>query len=281
MRGNTRLPGQPAPLRIVQADLEQDEVLLEYVLDDPNSYCVLISRQGAFGEDFQPGERRSKNWRSSISMKSAGRHRETEISKQLFERLLKPIPEISKADQILVVPDGILHLLPFEALQDNRGQYLLKSHTISYVPSGTILDTLRRGQRHEHAPKPLLAVGDVAYENQGGAGKRLPTPPSVRGRIERGIADLSGVALSDLPQTREEVQEIGKIVGPNAVILLAKDATETALRKNRSISFVFCIWRFTGSPTRSIQSDQRLSWGPIRNLAMTVYCRCARSSGYV
>jgi CHAT domain-containing protein len=124
-----------------------------------------------------------------------------------------------------------LHLLPFEALQDNRGQYLLKSHTVSYVPSGTILDTLRRGQRHEPAPKPLLGVGDVAYENQGGAGKRLPTPTSVRGRIERGIADLSGVALSDLPQTREEVEEIGKIVGPNAVILLAKDATETAFKK--------------------------------------------------
>ena len=38
--GNIRLPAQSAPLRIVQDDLKQDEVLLEYVLDDPNSYCV-------------------------------------------------------------------------------------------------------------------------------------------------------------------------------------------------------------------------------------------------
>jgi CHAT domain-containing protein len=42
---------------------------------------------------------------------------------------------------------------------------------------------------------------------------------------------LSGVALSDLPQTREEVKEISKIVGPDAVILLGKDATETAVKK--------------------------------------------------
>ena len=76
-----------------------------------------------------------------------------------------------------------------------------------------------------------MAVGDVAYENQGGAGKRIPTPTSVRGRIRRGIADLSGCAFSDLPQTREEVEEIGKIVGPDAVILLGKDATETAFKK--------------------------------------------------
>ena len=46
---NTRLPVQPAsPLKIVQDDLKPDEVLLEYVLDDPTSYCVSISRQGAF-----------------------------------------------------------------------------------------------------------------------------------------------------------------------------------------------------------------------------------------
>jgi hypothetical protein len=37
-----------APLKIVKDDLKQDEVLLEYVLDDPNSYCVSISEKGAF-----------------------------------------------------------------------------------------------------------------------------------------------------------------------------------------------------------------------------------------
>ncbi|HET6181438.1 MAG TPA: CHAT domain-containing protein [Candidatus Sulfotelmatobacter sp.] len=228
---NTRLPAQLAPLNIVQADLAQDEMLLEYVLDDPNSYCVSISRHGAFVRVLPTGrkeiEKLAQRYIDEIRSKASG----VETSKQLYERLIKPIPEIFKADRILIAPDGILHLLPFEALQDNRDQYLLKSHTISYVPSGTILDTLRRDQKREPAPKPLLAVGDVAYENQGGAGKRLPTPASVRGRIERGIADLSGIALNDLPQTREEVEEIGKIVGPNAVILVAKDATETAFKK--------------------------------------------------
>ena len=38
----------------------------------------------------------------------------------------------------------------------------------------------------------------------------------MRGRIERSIADLSGIALNDLPQTREEGEEIGKFVGPEA-----------------------------------------------------------------
>ena len=59
----------------------------------------------------------------------------------------------------------------------------------------------------------------------------MPVPETMRGRIVRGVADLSGMGLHDLPQTREDVEEIGKIVGPKSVILLGKDATETAFKK--------------------------------------------------
>jgi CHAT domain-containing protein len=90
---------------------------------------------------------------------------------------------------------------------------------------------LRRVDAAEPAPKSLLAVGDVAYENQGEAGKRIPSPKSVSGRIERGIADLSGVSLNDLPQTRQEVEQISSIAGPGAVVLLGNTATETAFKK--------------------------------------------------
>jgi CHAT domain-containing protein len=133
-----------------------------------------------------------------------------------------------------------LNLLPFEALRDAQGEYLLKSRVISYVPSGTILNTLRQAEKLKAAPKPLLAVGDVEYENQGGSGRRIPPPASIRGRIERGIADLSGIGLHDLPETRKEVEEIGKIVGSDAVILLGRDATETGFKSNHLINFASC-----------------------------------------
>lgn len=228
---NQRLPVQPASLNTVQRDLNPDEILLEYVLDDPNSYCVAVSRSGAFVRVLPSGRKEIEKLAQSYIDEIRARASGTNVSKRLYELLVKSIPETANNSRFLIAPDGILNLLPFEALQDGHGQYLLKSRTISYVPSGTILDTLRRGQVREAAAKPLLAVGDVAYENQGGAGKRIPTPTSVRGRIERGIADLSGIALSDLPQTREEVEEISRIVGSDAVVLLGKDATETAFKK--------------------------------------------------
>jgi CHAT domain-containing protein len=224
-------------LATVQHDLHPDEVLLEYVLDDPHSYCVSISGSGT-SVRVLPGGRQEieKSAQAYIDEIRAKSHR-TDVAKRLYQLLLKPVPETASHARLLIAPDGILNLLPFEALQDENGQYAVKSRTISYVPSGTILDMLRRVEKPEPAPKPLLAVGDVAYENQGGAGKRMPSSTSVRGRIERGIADLSGVALNDLPQTRQEVEQISSIAGPDAAILLGKNATETAFKKEPLADF--------------------------------------------
>jgi CHAT domain-containing protein len=228
---NRQLSLQPAAFPFVENDLHPDEVLLEYVLDDPVSYCISVTRRGAHVQALPIGRKEvetlSERFVDEVRAKGAG----IETSKRLFQELLEPIPEAKTATRLIVAPDGALNLLPFEALRDNAGEYLLKSRVISYVPSGTILDVLRRASKNESAASPFLGIGDVVYENQGGAGRRIPALDTVRGRVLRGIADFSGMRLQDLPQTREEVEEIGKIVGPTAVILLGKDATETAFKK--------------------------------------------------
>ena len=228
---NRQLPVQPETLANVENDLHPDEVLLEYVLDDPISYCISVTRRGAHIQALPIGrkevERLAEQFVDEVRARGAG----AQTSKRLFRVLLEPIPEAKTAARLIIAPDGDLNLLPFEALRDNRGEYLLKSRVISYIPSGTILDVLRRTGDIGVAASPFLGVGDVAYENQGGAGRKIPAPDTVRGRVLRGVADFSGMRLQDLPKTREEVEEIGKIVGPNAVILLGKDATETAFKK--------------------------------------------------
>jgi len=225
------LPVQPASLSEVQEVLKPDEVLLEYVLDDPTSFCVVVSKKGAYVRVLPAGRREIENLSQQFVGEIRTKGTGAELSKRLYPVLVKPIPETSAATRFIIAPDAILNLLPFEALRDAQGEYLLKSRVISYVPSGTILNALRHAEKQKPAPKPLLAVGDVEYENQGGSGRKIPTPASIRGRIERGIADLSGIGLHDLPETRAEVEEIGKIVGSDAVMLLGKDATETAFKK--------------------------------------------------
>ncbi len=228
---NQRLPVRPAVLTNVENDLHPDELLLEYVLDEPTSFCIAVTRRGARVQTLPVGRREVEKLVQQFVDNVRTKGAAIEVSKQLYRALVEPIPEAKTATKLIITPDGMLNLLPFEAIRDSQGEYLLKSRVLSYVPSGTILDVLRRARKNERAPRPFLGVGDVAYENQGGAGRRIPTPDTVRARLVRGMADLSGMRLQDLPETREEVERIGKIVGRDAVILLGKDATETAFKK--------------------------------------------------
>jgi len=225
-----RLPVKPASLTTVQDGLKPDEALVEYVLDDPNSFCLSINTDGAHLQRLPAGrkeiERLTRAYIAEIREKRDG----AEISKQLFTILVKPVRESAQATRLVVVPDGVLNLLPFDALLGEDGQFLIRSREITYAPSGTILITLHRAAK-QPAPRLALAVGDVVYENQGDASRRLPKPASLSARVERGIADLSGMALHDLPQTREEVEQIDKIIGHDSMVLLGKDATETAFKK--------------------------------------------------
>jgi len=202
---------------------------MEYVLGEANSYCVSISQHGTriwiLPVARQEIEKLTQQFLKEIREKGTA----AEVSKQLFGVLVSPIEEAKTASQLIIAADGILNLLPFEALRDETGRYLLKSRAISYVPSATILEVLRRAGQ-AGGKRPFLGVGDVAYQNQGGAGGKISPPDTVRGRIARGITDLTGIGLHDLPRTRDEIIEIGKIVGRDGVVLLGKDATETALK---------------------------------------------------
>ena len=275
---NQRFPVQPASLTKVEDDLNPDDVFLEYVLDDPHSFCLSISRKGAYLRVLPVGRREiqklTQQFVDEVRAKGAG----INGAKQLYAWLLQPIPETAKANKLVIAPDGILNLLPFEALRDSQGEYLLKSHVISYVPSGTILDVLRRAKTQPSAPRPFLGVGDVAYENQGDAGRRMPAPDTTRGQILRGMADLSGIQLHDLPQTRDEVQGIGKIRGAGVGDLARQGRHRNCIQERtaRSVSHLAsgCARVRRHPVSRAISL---WSWEKIRDLVTTVCCKCERS----
>ena len=90
---NQRFQVQPASLTKVEDDLNPDEVFLEYVLDDPNSFCLSISRKGAYLRMLPVGrteiQRLTQQFVDEVRAKGAG----IDGAKQLYAWLLKPIPE--------------------------------------------------------------------------------------------------------------------------------------------------------------------------------------------
>ncbi|MFV1884033.1 MAG: CHAT domain-containing protein [Balneola sp.] len=84
------------------------------------------------------------------------------LSAPLYKQLLAPFEnELKNLNQLVVVPDGAISLLPFDALIHN-GEYLVSRFTIKYLPSISVFDQIQNP--HRSVSQELLAVAGSGFE---------------------------------------------------------------------------------------------------------------------
>jgi len=159
---------QPLSLEDVrQRVLDEQTTLVEYfvsesVLDKGGKGPLLawvIDRQGftmvqlpITSEEIR---RRVSEFRSLIESRKPLRAQ----ASALYRDLYAPLAPHVRYRNLVIVPHGLLHFLPFAALWDVKGRrYLGDSHVLSYAPSATSLGLMR--QRKAQAVGPVLVVGD-------------------------------------------------------------------------------------------------------------------------
>ena len=221
---------RPATLKAVQSGLHPEEVVLEYVLSEPHSYCLWISRSAAGVQELLGGRKQIEGLTRKLLDSVKARRDDDAGAKQLYAILIGSLPPEANRENVIVVADGVLHLLPFDILRDASGALLLQTHTISYAPAATVLQVLRSETRPAVTQHAFLGVGDPAYQNQGHVSVKVEKPRGFQRRFERELSDAFGATLYDLPETREEVLTASKIIGPDSVTLLGPNATETAFK---------------------------------------------------
>ncbi|MEM9265565.1 MAG: CHAT domain-containing protein [Cyanobacteria bacterium P01_F01_bin.13] len=144
---------------------------------------------------------------------------------QLYDLLIAPIaaylPE-SPTKKVVVVPHRELFLVPFPALQNAQGQYLIENHTLGTAPSLQTLHFLQ--QRSVNQPGGSLVVGIDREQAASAVIVGNPEMPSVPFRVGG-----PPMPLTDLPGAEAEAIAISPIL--NTVPLLGAAATETAVRK--------------------------------------------------
>jgi CHAT domain-containing protein len=73
---------------------------------------------------------------------------------------MAPIAEHLTSNDLIIVPHGVLHYVPFHALFNGR-TYLIDSHAISYAPSATVLyHTLTAEKQRQTGPPIILGLAD-------------------------------------------------------------------------------------------------------------------------
>ncbi len=127
----------PIALKQLQHDLSDSDLIVEYVLAEPHSQALAITKNSVHPYSL-PGkavpEADASNYRAIIRAQKT----DLQLGQRLFDELLGPVNELHGKSHLILIPDGSLHLLPLAALVDYN-EYLLQNHVVSVTPSSTVL----------------------------------------------------------------------------------------------------------------------------------------------
>lgn len=162
--------------------LDTDTSLIAYSLGDSRSFVWLVSHGGlssfelpgrstieAAAKDLEIALERGLRRKAAIDIRRA--------AEKLSDISLGPLEDRLKSERLLIVPDGALHRIPFEALSEPcprpeeparsgcEREPLLARHEIVSLPSASALAALRRA-RAGRAPAPHLvaALADAVFD---------------------------------------------------------------------------------------------------------------------
>jgi CHAT domain-containing protein len=140
---------------------------------------------------------------------------------------MRPIRKrLGEAQMVLLSPDGPLHLLPFEALVDENGRYLLETFTFVYLTTGRDLVRLRDqpSSREESVIMANPAFDDIgATQVAQGSWTNQEAPL-------RSSKDASDFFYAPLPGSIAEAEAVKQML-PKATLLLGTQATKAALQE--------------------------------------------------
>jgi CHAT domain-containing protein/tetratricopeptide (TPR) repeat protein len=174
-------------------------------------------------------------------------------SNALYQTTVAPAKPVIGDKRLLIVPDGMLNYVPFEALVSGvQGAdysalpYLINSNEVIYAPSASVVGFMRQASAPAPAGKNMLIVADPVFYGadpraRGAAAANSQTAADARGLglvtalsdVSGGdvapIASAAGLPLARLIGTRQEATQItatAKKSGGTADVWLDLEANE-------------------------------------------------------
>ncbi|NQU63135.1 MAG: CHAT domain-containing protein, partial [SAR324 cluster bacterium] len=152
-----------------------------------------------------------------------------ELSSKLYSILWEPmLPFLKGKKTVFIVPDGILNLVPMNALLNEKGQYLVQSYNLIHLSSARdiAIPVIKRKQT-----EPVIFAAPI-YDDH---------TPDMAAALKKNPADpksiFSGVSFDPLPGTAIEVETLIKVFKSKNIKLKVfsdKKATELNLGKIKS-----------------------------------------------
>jgi len=207
----------PRPVRVEEIRLEPGEVLLEFEVTEPYTKVFVVrDKKVALSYDVHltRGEldklvRRYRGYFEDVKDHSNLAAYDPRLGHELYRLLLKPARKaVPPGARLVIVPDEILGILPFESLvvslperlQSPSGRhgpapvgvrYAVDEFDIAYAQSATVLTEMRTLTRTRSASREALIVADPVFN-----------PADSR---------LRGTPLANAPMNEEAVRTMGAL----------------------------------------------------------------------
>jgi CHAT domain-containing protein len=196
----------PLKANEIQEMLDSDTILVEYFIGIENRFIFVITKEKVLVVPLEIDpeklfqkirEFRAKAVEGITLDRLVTKAYENPLS-DLYDILIQPIEkEIFGKKNLIIVPHGMLHYLPFQALLSRDRKYLMESFIISYLPSATVLKYARAKNRGNRLD--LFAAGNP----------------------------VTGFDL--LPAAEEEVREVSTLF-EKRLVLMGREATKASIK---------------------------------------------------
>jgi len=222
---------RPPRLEDIRAHLQTGEMLIEFVAYANRYGAFLLARTGdlrwadlgpasAIDRPVQDLIAAANDWGASLAGKEAASAKTSEQTAQdalrtLSQKLSPVTAELARrkgVTRLRIAPDGMLNLVPFGALADTRGAFLIQHFAISYVSAGRDLTGVFTGPA---ATSAVIAV------SPGASPKSAGVTSAGAFRAER---------LERLDDAELEAREVKKWI-PRAQLLNEGEATEQRIKQ--------------------------------------------------
>jgi len=182
----------------VQAALEEKEVLLTYCFGKKNLYALCIPQSGKVGfvQTGNTDELKKRLQRYHVALKNYRQEIPRDSTDALSAALLQPFEALLRGkEEILVVPDRELYLLPFEVLywqkkpaaattaRQETPRLVVDDFAVAYTPSWKVHLTHRKDAKQPFHPKRIGIWADAS----------LPHRAAAIGAVFRAFATTSSI----------------------------------------------------------------------------------------
>lgn len=168
------------------------------------------------------------------------------ISQSLYAALLEPAQDsLMGAEQVWLMPDGVLHTLPFAALKttESHPRYLIDVAPMQTVASFELMRTFAG-----RADVPVASV--LAFANPAEV---------IDGRFSESAAGVRGLNAGPLRHVRGEVDSIRAVFGKDAVLRVAEQSTEAAVKSVKEARVLHIASHGVIDPTVAMNSYLNLA----------------------